>query len=430
MLFRINGGTFRSNNSLIRFQAGASAAPYFPNWASAIYLDSFILLSAPVSATYQFGASIAMNETGDAAFIASPGYRANITPTLNEGAFSILSRSGDTWTQHVTIYPSASNTNFGSPANMLCRGLACNYAGSRLIVGAVGTGGGLNPGAVFFYDVTSSSATFLTSLTAGGSNFLGFSVDMSPDGTFAVAGAPGNITTNISGFARAYEYSGSAWSVFQSTIEVTGASAGNQFGASVALSNEGKWLALGGQSAARIGIFSRNSANFTQQEIITETSAVVGFGRSLRFDKEGIYLAVGSPTDSEAGTGAGAVYIYKRTVSSYSLMQKILPVQISAATGLSFGTRLSMNSDGNILVIRAGGETVSATSNAGAVYIYTRSAESWTFTNKLLPISAQASNVFGTPCISFNGTRLLIGEPRWASAAATTKGRVQSYKAS
>ena len=166
---------------------------------------------------------------------------------------------------------------------------------------------------------------------------------------------------------------------------------GDEFGRSVALSNDGATLAVGAYHEDSDGITlpiqSNNSANaagavyvFTsvggwQQQAYVKASspnpaADDWFGFSVALSADGNTLAVGAP---QLSTSNGAVYVYTRSGSTWTLQQKMT----GGASGDGFGWAVALSGNGLVLAVGAPFESTSA-SSSGALYVYTTTAvDNW-----------------------------------------------------
>lgn len=136
------------------------------------------------------------------------------------------------------------------------------------------------------------------------------------------------------------------------------------------------------------------------------------YGRSASID--GDYAAVGAPNHTHSTLDqAGAVYVYVRSGSTWSLDAEIIPAD-SEATDL-FGYSVSLN--GKRLAIGAIFEDDNGT-DAGAVYVYARdNTLGWVLEQKLLSSAAQDQESFGRD-VSLDGNRLVIGSLLGTTGAA------------
>lgn len=112
--------------------------------------------------------------------------------------------------------------------------------------------------------------------------------------------------------------------------------------------------------------------------------------------------AVAEKLDTQGGSNAGAVYVYDATGGSFALDQKIVPADIDPEDLFGFSVSL----DGTLLAVGSYTDD-DAGSNAGAVYIFRRDATQWVQEAKLLPPGG-ATLGFGSDVALHNGT-LVVG---------------------
>ena len=142
------------------------------------------------------------------------------------------------------------------------------------------------------------------------------------------------------------------------------------------------------------------------------------FGYSISFD--GDRLAIGAYKDdgeNNSTTDAGAVYIFKRTGTTWALEQKIGAgsrgsSSLDSNDWFSYG---SVYIDGDRLAVGAWGDDGrdNGTTNAGAVYIFKRTGTTWALERKIEDGSdrfrALDSNDRFSVGISLDGNRLAVG---------------------
>jgi hypothetical protein len=324
-----------------------------------------------------FGNSVAISADGNTLAVGAPFEDSNATgvngnqadnSAADSGAAYIFVRSGSTWTQRA--YIKASNTEAD---DWFGYSLALSADSSTLAVGAIfedssatGINGNQaddsawnrNSGAVYVFVSSGSTWTqqaYVKASNTAESGHFSWSLALSADGnTLAVGtflehsnatGINGNQVDNSaadSGAAYVFVRSGSAWAQ-QAYIKASNTGAGDQFGSSLALSGDGKTLAVGAQY---------------------ESSSATGIN--------------GNQADNSAWS-SGAVYVFVRSGGTW---EQRTYVKASNAEGEDyFGWSLALSADGKILAVGAIGEDSSATgiggnqadSNAlgsGAVYLF------------------------------------------------------------
>ena len=124
------------------------------------------------------------------------------------------------------------------------------------------------------------------------------------------------------------------------------------------------------------------------------------FGDAVAVD--GDTLVVGAIRDDDAGTWAGAAYVFVRAAGVWSEQAKLVPADLSS--GDFFGDAVALH--GETLVVGAPGQDSTA-QNAGAAYAYVRQGTTWTQQAKLVA-SGSAAQAFGAAA-AIDGDTLVVG---------------------
>ena len=225
----------------------------------------------------------------------------------------------------------------------------------------------------------------------------------------------------------------------------------DQFGYSVSLSSDGNTLAVGaiGEGSNAIGIdrdqdntapnagavyvFSRSGTIWTQQAYLKarRPDADDWFGYSVSLSRDGNTLAVGAKYEdsdvkvidgnenNNSAADAGAVYVFSRSETTWNQQAYVKASNTDA--GDHFGSSVSLSSDGNTLAVGARGEASKAkgiidgdednneASNAGAVYVFSRSETTWTKQAYVKARNTDASDEFGfRVSLSSDGNTLAV----------------------
>ncbi len=201
----------------------------------------------------------------------------------------------------------------------------------------------------------------------------------------------------------------------QQTLKLSGTSATGaaQQGAAVAISLDGNTAVVGGPADnSNIGgawIFVRNGSAWTQQggELIgTGATGAAKQGSSVAISGDGNTVIVGGPFDNG---NAGAVWIFTRTAGVWSQQGNKL-IGTGNVGGANQGTDVAISSDGNTAI--EGGP--SNDSGDGGAWIFTRSGSTWMQQGaKLLGsgITGDDTNEGSAVAISGDGNIALIGGP-------------------
>lgn len=319
--------------------------------------------------------------------------------------------------------------------------------------------------------VKASNAEAYDHFACGGGNqgHTGNSIALSGDGATMAVGAPfessgavgvnGNQDDNsvyASGAVYVFVRQGGGW-VQQAYIKASNPGQSDHFGSSVALSRDGRTLAVSAhwESSAATGIdgnqrdnsipqagavyvFTRTGAAWTQQAYIKASNtgrAPQGdqpgdgdqFGYSLALSGDGGTLAVGAITEDGATSqaqqddsqqSAGAVYVFARTGSTWTQQALLKGAHVEA--GDLFGFSVALSDDGNTLAgaafnDRGSGRTVNAphdtrANGSGAVYVFTRQGGVWSQQAYVKGSRSEPSDGFGfAVAISDDGNTMAVG---------------------
>ncbi|WP_307732620.1 YDG domain-containing protein [Massilia sp. MB5] len=221
-------------------------------------------------------------------------------------------------------------------------------------------------------------------------------------------------------------------------IDVT-LDANAMFGASVALSGDGKTLAVGapGQWGGSGAVHQFRYANADFSGAVSKaslgshynaaglSSGPIAFGTAVALNNDGGKLAVGAVYDDRRAANAGTVYLFNNSDLSNVKSTQVLN---EGSTDALYGTALAFNGVGDRLAVGAIGENA----GKGAVYLYKTTNTELSLLRKLSADAASTSNTnvallegeyFGS-ALAFNaaGTRLAVGAPSSPASGAGTLG--------
>ena len=123
-----------------------------------------------------------------------------------------------------------------------------------------------------------------------------------------------------------------------------------------------------------------------QQAKLTAFDALPGDSFGHAVDVDGDRLVAGAPFNDDQGSDAGAVYVFERTAGTWSLIDQIIPTTISG--GHRFGFSVAI--DGDTFVAGAPIDGV-----GGAVYVYRWDGLQWKQEARLTAGDAAANDLFG-----------------------------------
>jgi len=274
---------------------------------------------------------------------------------------------------------------------------------------------------------------------------FGFSLSLSEDGNVLAVGAPNesssaagingdeiNNEAPSSGAVYLFQRSGSGWSQ-SSYIKASNAEATDVFGYSVELSRDGSTLAVGAinESSDATGIDGDQDNNsaylsgavyvFFKKDDIWRQQAYVKasnpdsldrFGRQVALSNNGDTLVVSSTVESSGSNdqtdnsapNAGAVYIFTRINNNW-IQQAFLKAENVGASD-RFGYSIAISADGQMIAVGApeedsnaigvdGDSVNNAADNAGAVYQFVRTNDTWTQSAYIKAHVSTLDNRFG-----------------------------------
>ncbi len=210
---------------------------------------------------------------------------------------------------------------------------------------------------------------------AVGASAQGISVALSADDKTAIVGGLGD--NNLIGAAWVYHRYGNSWIQQGSKLVGTGAAGTAEQGRSVALSADGTTAIVGGEEddslTGAAWIYTLTGNAWTQQGNKLVGTGAVGKawqGTSVALSADGNTAIVGGQYDDSY---MGAVWIYTRSGNTWT--QQGSKLVGTGAVRVSYqGCAVALSADGNTALVGAYQDD----SSIGAAWIYTRTGSSWT----------------------------------------------------
>lgn len=209
--------------------------------------------------------------------------------------------------------------------------------------------------------------------------------------------------------------------------EINGLFAGDSFGNSIALSDDGSVVAIGanlsdanGSDSGQVRVFKNSSGTWTLiGDAINGTVAGDHAGFSVALSANGNILAVGSPRHFGF---SGEVRIYWNQAGNW--------VQTGTIDGESFGDNsgwsLSFSADGSVLAIGAIGRYTNGF-ETGSAKIYRNIAGVWTQEGNTIEGTINTKSLGRSLCLSANGNTLAVSEP-YTTINGAYSGRVNVFQ--
>jgi hypothetical protein len=243
-----------------------------------------------------------------------------------------------------------------------------------------------------------------------GGGLFGASVAISSDGKTALIGGPGDTVNQ--GAAWVFTRSGSTWAQQGLKLTGTGETSSGFFGTSVALSADGNTALIGGphdnNNLGAAWVFTRSGSTWTQQGAKltggTDETGQGSFGSSVALSAGGNTALIGGPWDNSL---VGAAWVFARSGSTWAQQGAKLTGSDETGSGL-FGGNVALSADGNTALIGAPSDE----HDVGAA---------WAFANP--PAVSAVSPSVGPPA---GGTAVTITGSRLGGASTVAFGSTQA----
>jgi hypothetical protein len=303
---------------------------------------------------------------------------------------------------------------------------------------------------------------------AGNGNTLAVGAYGEDSGATGVNGSQADDSALDSGAVYVFTRSGNTWSQ-QAYVKASNSNEGDSFGVSVALAADGNTLAVGAYvedsnatgvngsqtdnsalDSGAVYVFTRSGSAWSQQAYIkaSNTGSNDWFGAGVALAADGSTLAVSAYGEGSNATGvngnqgdnssaeSGAVYVFTRSGSAWSQQAYIKASNSSASDW--FGVSVALAADGNTLAVGAVGEDSgvtgingnqadNASSDSGAVYLFTRNGGVWSQRSYVKAPNTNANDWFGmSVSLASDGNTLAIGADREDSGATGINGNQAS----
>lgn len=248
-----------------------------------------------------------------------------------------------------------------------------------------------------------------------------FGRSLAVHGNTAVVGAPNHsVSTDGSGAAYVYVRNETGWQ-FQQKLTASDATPQSFFGISVAIDND--TIVVGAHGVANASgaayVFSRSGNTWVQQQKLTgsENSPFDSFGLSV--DIKGDRIVCGAFGNSDFNTITwGSAYVFTRTGNVWSETQKLAASDASDFN--RFGLRVALSED--TIIVGADGNS----GFSGAVYVFTFNGSSWVEQEKLRAQDATPKTFFGYR-LGISGDTIVAASEGWVDATIETSTPAAVY---
>jgi len=335
-----------------------------------------------------FGSSVA-GTLGKLVVIGSP--RSDLNGYKDAGSIYVFTGSNTGFFQVAKITGNnlLNGDGFGSS-------LQVSNDGNFIYVGATGkninTINSITGGAVFIFTGNSlinswSQNRMITGIDASGFDLFGYSLASNITNNILTVGAPNKKIGNSFSAGAAYIFTGNGidyWSQWSGKITGQDTAAGDNFGFSIKVSNDGQNIFIGAPNdilgsyggAGGVYIFTGNGIDSWGQSLkITGSRSNIGhgFGHSISINSNGRIIAIGA---TGSNLTSGNVYIF--TGNGINLWRE---GQILTGSNLNsnaqFGYSVKMNPSATKLLVGAVNKTVGTSTSAGSIYVFTGQNGFW-----------------------------------------------------
>ena len=210
------------------------------------------------------------------------------------------------------------------------------------------------------------------------SDKLGYSVSLNSDGSVIAVGAPADAFHL--GYVKILQNINGTWT--QIGENIYGTDDGDEFGHSISLNSDGSIVAIGASSnmygiipyAGYVRIFENINGTWTQiGEDINGESAHDGSGSSISLNSDGTIIAIGAGGNDGNGNYSGHVRVFENNNGTWE--QKGQDIDGEAPED-SFGFKVSINSDGKIVSASGPGNDDNG-KNSGHVRVFKNINNKW-----------------------------------------------------
>lgn len=332
--------------------------------------------------------SVGIVLTGDGSRMAMGAHQLDVSGLANVGKVYVYRREGLNWILEAGLLPGVIQTT-----DVFGLAMCFDEGGTRLAVGCTGQDDATGPqrGAVYVFSrsgtVWGHEAMLLSPSSTGGNAQMGRGLAITRDGTRIVTGALWESTGSLLYHGRGYVFkrTGTTWT--QEAI-ILASDKGNtdNLGLACGIDDTGTRLVISSYRAdsgafvdcGKVYVFTRSGSTWTQEAILTASDIATNsfFGRSAVINPTGDRIVIGASGASSGGvTSCGQVYTFTRVGTVWTQVN-ILTASVKGNTA-NFGVGVWLSPDSNLLLVGAYLEDAGGIADAGAVYVYLRSGNSW-----------------------------------------------------
>lgn len=349
------------------------------------------------SAGDMFGLSVSLSSNGKTAVIG-----AEATSGWTGAAYVFKANKKGAWKLAASLTASDGQMfdDFGTS-------VAISGDGTTVAVGATGT----HNLAGSIYVFTGSGKTWkqkaeLTAKDGQIADSLGWSLALSGTGTTLLSGA----IQSDSDPGKAYVFRANKSGRWRQAAELTASDgvAGDQFGYTVSLASNGHAAAISAteRDPGAVYVFTGSGAKWSQQAELTAGDGTAGdnFGAGLAISGDGSTVVVGADLHSAHAEDDGVAYIFAGSGGSWSQTAELTSAADEA--NAYFGRSASINANGSKVVVGASGQD----DVTGAAFVFASRGGTWVQKAELTASDGQSEDdLGGSVSMSGSGATVLVG---------------------
>ena len=311
--------------------------------------------------------SLAISNDGSTAVLGAPSIGgADETPTERAGSAYIFKRSDGVWNQRAKLTADGSDDTdlFGIP-------VAVSGDASTAVVGAASS--------IYIFEQSNGEWNQQTILSPDDSNDedrFGTGLAISGNGTTVIVGAPGEESSNRrrAGSAYVFAQSNGEWRQ-QTKLTASNDESAEQYGYSVAVSDDGKTAIVGANSGRnstldRAGVafvFEKSDGIWSREEKLAPESVNGGSLESVTITDDGSTIAIGAP-NGIPGEGEGSVFLFEQSNGVWNQQATLSPEDTDSKS--IFGWSVTVSGDGDTTVVGAPSGSPPEEDKKGSAYVF------------------------------------------------------------
>jgi hypothetical protein len=389
----------------------------------------------------QFGSSVSLSNDGTTALIGADRDE-DPNGSFAGSAYVFADPNDDgTWTQQTKLSASDGDSSDGFGGSV-----SLSADGTTALVGArnAGVPDGPETGRayVFVDDGGWSQQDTVFASDGGDNDRFGASVALSDNADTALVGAPTNVGPDTPSTGSGYVYrdnTGDGSFFASGTLTAVDGDAGDNFGSSVALSDDGTTALVGaaededpnGDRAGSAYLFAEDGPGWTHLEKLAaardgEPDRQDFFGASVALSADGTTALVGAPRDTDFGaTRVGGAYVFAKDGGGWSQLDTLR----GGGSDSELGSSVALSADGTTALVGAPrDETLNGNFTGSASVFVDDGTGTWNQLDTLVAGDIDDGDGLGrSVALSDDGTVALVGAPSDADPNGTAAGSVYVF---